>query len=161
MVKKIYPNKSLAQNWLTAKIKPATLRIRNRKRNRRMENGTETRACVNLEKLISYIETNYRSNLVPIDYEILKEISEKYKSEEILRAIQYCKKQNSNSLKYLQDALSKKYYGDFQIVPDWMNKTIEIEKLSKSDIDFVKEFYYQFCNSKEEAEKRIKEMELT
>lgn len=124
-------------------------------------NGTETRACVNLEKLISYIETNYRSNLVPIDYEILKEISEKYKSEEILRAIQYCKKQNSNSLKYLQDALSKKYYGDFQTVPDWMNKTIEIEKLSKADIDFVKEFYCQFCDSKEEAEKRIKEMELT
>lgn len=124
-------------------------------------NGTETRACVNLEKLISYIETNYRSNLVPIDYEILKEISEKYKSEEILRAIQYCKKQNSNSLKYLQDALSKKYYGDFQTVSDWMNKTIEIEKLSKADIDFVKEFYCQFCDSKEEAEKRIKEMELT
>lgn len=157
MVKKIYPNKSLAQNWLTAKIKPAPLR----KRNRRMENGTETRACVNLEKLISYIETNYRSNLVPVDYEILKEISETYKSEEILKAIQYCKKQNSNSLKYLQDALSKKYYGDFQTVPDWMNKTIEIEKLSKADIDFVKEFYYQFCDSKEEAEKRIKEMELT
>lgn len=124
-------------------------------------NGTETRACVKLEKLISYIETNYRSNLVPIDYEILKEISEKYKSEEILKAIQYCKKQKSNSLKYLQDALSKKYYGDFQIVPDWMNKTIELEKLSKTDIDFVKGFYYQFCHNKEEAEKRIKEMELT
>lgn len=124
-------------------------------------NGTETRACVKLEKLISYIETNYRSDLVPIDYEILKEISEKYKSEEILKAIQYCKKQKSNSLKYLQDALSKKYYGDFQMVPDWMNKTIELEKLSKTDIDFVKGFYYQFCHSKEEAEKRIKEMELT
>lgn len=124
-------------------------------------NGTETRACAKLEKLISYIETNYRSNLVPIDYEILKEISEKYKSKEILKAIQYCKKQNSNSLRYLQDALSKKYYGYFRIIPDWMNKTIELEKLSKADIDFVKEFYYQFCDSKEEAEKRIKEMELT
>lgn len=124
-------------------------------------NGTETRACVKLEKLISYIETNYRSNLVPIDSEILKEISEKYKSKEILKAIQYCKRQNSNSLRYLQDALSKKYYGDFQIVPDWMNKTIKVEKLTKADINFVKEFYYQFCDSKEEAEKRIKEMELT
>lgn len=126
-----------------------------------MENGTETRACVNHEKLVSYIEANYRSNLVPIDYEILKEISEKFKREEILKAIQYCKKRKSNSLKYLYDALQKKYYGDCQLPPKWMEKDFTKEALNAECKIFAKEFYYQFCDSKEEAEKRIKEMELT
>ena len=126
-----------------------------------MENGTETHACVNLEKLISYVEANYRSNLVPVDYEILKEISETYKSAEILKAIQYCKAQKSNSLKYLQDALSKKYYGEIQIIPEWMDKAVKKLMLNGDDKTFAKEFYYQFCDNKEEAEKRIKEMELT
>lgn len=107
---------------------------------------TETRACVNLEKFIDYIQKNYRSSLVPVDYEIITEIADNYPREEIIKAMNYCKSKKSNSLMYLKDALSKKYYEDLDnsIVPDWMNKDLKAEPLSDEEKQEMEELLKEF-----------------
>ena len=131
--------------------------------NRKMD-AWKTEACVrDKQKFFNYIQENYRSSLNSIDYDILTDIAENYSSPEIIKAINYCKAKSSNSLMYLKDALNKKYYElDIKAIrPDWMDKEIKEKPLTEEDIIFAKEFYYQFCDAKEEAERRIKEVGLS
>lgn len=44
------------------------------------------------------------------------------------------------------------------IKPEWKN--VKAEPLDTQDKKIAREFYYQFCVTKEEAEKRIKELNL-
>ncbi len=80
---------------------------------------------VNLNKLITYIEKNYRTNLNERDYEFIKTIADSYLSKEIKLAIDYCKNKKTDSLVYLQDALAKKYYINKkqETVPNWISNS--------------------------------------
>lgn len=118
---------------------------------------------VRFDDFIDYIQKNYRMYLNSKDYEFLQEISENYFADEIMNAIDYCKKKKSDSLIYLRDALSNKYYeeqGSKKIEPRWLNQEIVPElKLTKKDKVFVKYFYHKYCDTEEEYQEKIKNIE--
>ncbi len=114
---------------------------------------------VNLNKFITYVETNYRTNLNSMDYEILKEIAKEYPAQEIKLALDYCKGKKTNSLIYLQDALNKKYYQNEQvgIVPSWIDEELKAEPLDEEDKEWCRKFYKKYCDNEEEYHKRLKD----
>ena len=58
---------------------------------------------MNITKLIEYIEQNFRKTLYRIDYEILDDISKQnFSEEQIKNAVEICKQNNTDSVKYLQ-----------------------------------------------------------
>lgn len=119
--------------------------------------GTGTRA--RFDKLVIYIQKNYRAQMNGKDYEFLKEIADNYSSEEIFKAIEYSK-QKSDSLVFLQKVLKFKYYQKVKeevIEPEWFNKKIEQEELSEEDKEWARSYYKKYCDSEEEYHKRLKE----
>lgn len=118
---------------------------------------------INLDMFINYVQENFRKNLYPMDYEILQNIANENKKEDIIKAINYCKEKKIDSIKYLQRVLTNKFYEEEKEIldnPKWLTEEIITEPLSKEDRQFARDYYYQFCDSKEEAEKRIKELGL-
>lgn len=118
---------------------------------------------INLDMFINYVQENFRKNLYPMDYEILHNIAKENKKEDIINAINYCREKKIDSVKYLQRVLANKSYEEDKEVldnPKWLNEEIITEPLSKEDRQFARDYYYQFCDSEEEAEKRIKELGL-
>lgn len=116
---------------------------------------------INLDMFINYVQENFRKNLYPMDYEILHNIAKENKKEDIINAINYCREKKIDSVKYLQRVLANKSYEEDKEVldnPKWLNEEIITEPLSKEDRQFARDYYYQFCDSEEEAEKRIKEL---
>lgn len=119
--------------------------------------GTGTRA--RFDKLVIYIQKNYRAQMNGKDYEFLKEIADNYSSEEIFKAIEYSK-QKSDSLVFLQKVLKFKYYQkatEEAIEPEWFNEKIEQEELSEEDKEWARSYYKKYCGSEEEYHKRLKE----
>lgn len=122
--------------------------------------GTGTRA--RFDKLVIYIQKNYRAQMNGKDYEFLQEIVDNYSSEEIFKAIEYSK-QKSDSLVFLQKVLKFKYYQKAKeeaIEPEWFNEKIEREELSEKDKKYARSYYKKYCDSEEEYHKRLKENEL-
>lgn len=120
---------------------------------------------VRFDDFIDYIQTNYRMHLNSKDYEFLEEISENYFADEVMKAIEYCKSKKSDSLIYLRDALSNKYYENQSktnaIEPKWLNQEINSErKLTKEDKMFAKYFYNKYCATKEEYKEKLEKYGL-
>ena len=114
---------------------------------------------MNINKLIEYIEQNFRKTLYRMDYEVLEDIEKQnYTEEQIKNAVAYCLEHNTDSIRYLQKVLRNMKTEEPKTT--WMDKTQDKELLDAEDKKFAREFYYQFCDSKEEAEKRIKELNL-
>ncbi len=119
--------------------------------------GTGTRA--RFDKLVIYIQKNYRAQMNGKDYEFLQEIVDNYSSEEIFKAIEYSK-QKSDSLVFLQKVLKFKYYQKSKeeaIEPEWFNEKIEQEELSEKDKKYTRSYYKKYCDTEEEYHKRLKE----
>lgn len=117
----------------------------------------ETRR-VNLNRLIDYVQENYRKLTGGRDYELLQTIADTYPAEEIKQALDYCKEKKTDSLIYLQDALRHKYYlsKPKPNEPSWLNETFEKEPLDEKDIAYFKEHFKQFCDTEEEYQELLK-----
>lgn len=113
---------------------------------------------MNINSLIEYIEKNFRKTLYRIDYEILEDIEKaNYSEQQIKDAIAYCLEHNTDSIRYLQKVLQNQKK---EIKTEWLDTETDKQPLDAADRKFAREFYYQFCDSKEEVEKRIKELNL-
>lgn len=99
---------------------------------------------MNINKLIEYIEQNFRKTLYRMDYEILEDIEKaNYTEQQIKDAIAYCIEHNTDSIRYLQRVLqntkievSKKtsWYeiqDEIKTVPLSAEERKEMEKLLK------------------------------
>ncbi len=118
---------------------------------------------VRFDKFVDYIQKNYRMHLNSRDYEMLQAIADDYNADEIMKAIEYSKNRGSDSLIYLQDALKNKYYQsqkEEEKGPDWLEKEVKKEPLDEEECEWARSFYYKYCDSKEEVEKRIEELGL-
>lgn len=119
--------------------------------------GTGTRA--RFDKLVIYIQKNYRAQMNGKDYEFLQEIVDNYSSEEIFKAIEYSK-QKSDSLVFLQKVLKFKYYQKAKeeaIEPEWFNEKIEREELSEKDKKYARSYYKKYCDTEEEYHERLRD----
>ena len=113
---------------------------------------------MNINSLIEYIEQNFRKTLYRMDYEILEDIEKaNYSEQQIKDAVAYCLEHNTDSIRYLQKVLQNQKK---EIKTEWLDTKTDKQPLDAEDRKFAREFYYQFCDSKEEAEKRIKELNL-
>jgi len=118
---------------------------------------------VRFDDFIDYIQKNYRMHLNSKDYEMLETIADAYNAEDIMKAIEYSKNRGSDSLIYLQDALKNKYYQDKKQEekgPEWLDNKVQKEPLDEEDKEWVRNYYYKYCDSKEEAEKLINAFNL-
>lgn len=113
---------------------------------------------VRFDEFITYIQENYRINLNSRDYEVLQTIADNYSAKEIMLAIDYCKQKKTDSLFYLQDALTKKYYqSEKQVdVPNWFEDEIKTEPLSEDDKKWLRNFYKKYCDTEEEYYEELK-----
>ena len=116
---------------------------------------------MNINKLIEYIEQNFRKTLYRMDYEILEDIEKaNYSEQQIKDAVAYCLEHNTDSIRYLQKVLQNQKKEEPKKTSWIDNEELVKEMLDAVERKFAREFYYQFCDSKEEAEKRIKELNL-
>lgn len=118
---------------------------------------------MNINNLIEYIEQNFRKTLYRMDFEILENISKQnYTELQIKQAVDYCKEQNVDSLRYLYKVLINMKQNETTISKNkWLDdENIKSEPLDKEDKKWAREFYYQFCDSKEEAMKKIIKLNL-
>lgn len=113
---------------------------------------------MNIDNLINYVEKNFRKTLYRIDFEILEDISKQnFSEEQIKNAVEICKQNNTDSVRYLQKVLQNTKQ---EAKTEWLDTETNKQPLDAEDKKIAREFYYQFCDSKEEAEKRIKELNL-
>jgi len=113
---------------------------------------------MNIDNLINYVEKNFRKTFYRNDYEILEYISKQNFSEsEIKNAVEICKQNNTDSIRYLQRVLQNQKK---ETKTEWLDIEVPKKLIDAEDRQLAREFYYQFCDSKEEAEKRIKELNL-
>ena len=116
---------------------------------------------MDINSLLEYIEQNFRKTLYRMDYEILEDIAKQNYSEAAIKsAIDYCIEHNSDSTRYLQKVLQNQKKEEPKKTSWIDNEELVKEMLDAADRKFAREFYYQFCDSKEEAEKTIKELNL-
>ena len=114
----------------------------------------------NIHSLLKYIQENYRHVLLKEDFKIINSINDNFSNSEIIKGIEYCLSRKTNSLKYLEKTLKNKYYETVEPLPSWLNETTVSEPLTEDDTEWAnwsRDFYYKFCDTKEEAEKRIRE----
>lgn len=105
------------------------------------ERDKDTRR-VAFDKIVDYVQGNYRKNMNNRDYEYLVQIYD-FDFEDIKNAVEYCKSKNTDSLVYLLKAL-KEGYAKKQICPSWMDKELKKEPLSDKELLEVKELYKEF-----------------
>ncbi len=109
---------------------------------------------------VDYIQREYRKSIFyPKDYETLEKIFNKYSAQEIVQAIQYCKKQNTDSLIYLEKCLFNKYYESVKSskVPEWIQNPELCKQsfLNEADKEWARKFYKKYCETADEYEKKI------
>lgn len=113
----------------------------------------------NIHSLLKYIQENYRHVLLKEDFKIINSINDNFSNSEIIKGINYCLTKKTNSLKYLEKTLENKYYemSSVSASPPWFYENIVAEPLIANEKEWGRNFYYKYCDSTEETEKRIRE----
>lgn len=93
--------------------------------------------------LVDYLQANYRTHMNSRDYEYLNFMFDNYSFGEIVKAVDYCQKQNTDSLVYLLKTLKFKYYEN-QNIPKWMNQKLEKDPLTNGELQEITEMYKEF-----------------
>lgn len=117
---------------------------------------------VRFENFIDYIQKEYRQCVLNgKDYEILEKLSKEYSAQEIKLALDYCKKQKTDSLIYLEKCLINKYYEQEEKNndPEWMQnpELCKSGPLDEKDKEWCRYFYKKYCDTEEEYQKRLLE----
>ena len=101
---------------------------------------------MNIDSLIDYVEQNFRTTLYGIDYEILESISKSnYSESQIKEAVNRCKENNTDSIKYLQKVLINMKQNNISIQkPSWMDTNIKAEKCSDEELQELQEMMKEF-----------------
>ena len=104
---------------------------------------------MNINKLIEYIEQNFRKTLYRMDFEILENISEQnYSERQIIEAVKYCNEHNTDSIRYLQKVLLNQKQ---EVKTSWLDKKQTKESLNAEDkkwAEKVNAYYDTITNKK-------------
>ena len=94
------------------------------------DNNISNNNINNIERYIEEIQ-KFKPVLNSTDYELIKQISNKYSLEELKRAIKVCKDNNAYSIKYLLQVLVNKPKVN---QPEWLDKDIKAETIPEEDV---------------------------
>lgn len=84
----------------------------------------------NIERYIERIQ-EFKPVLNSADYELIKQISNKYSLEELKQAIKVCKDNNAYSIKYLLQVLTNKPKTN---KPEWLDKELSNDPIPEEDV---------------------------